>query len=266
MDRWLRTYGGLPIITKSWKVGDDYLNVPRGTFKETVDFIVADCDAAVALLKSKAEMESGRATNAAALALKSRILLFAASDLTADGTAESKYVGYESPNRTALWTAARDAAKAVIDLNEYKLADFGAPDKDAVAKNYFDFFKQSTLANDELIWGKMFVLDVGDRHSWNVQQGPNGLGCYGSNNPTQASGRCLSDGRMDQPFSTILRWMQMGTIKIRVLQSTDMKVRTMTANQGFTDQFCAIALSGKNDLRILQQGIPLEYMTDEPAE
>ena len=63
---------------------------------------------------------------------------------------------------------------------------FGAPDKDAVAKNYFEFFKQSTLANDELIWGKMFVLDVGDRHSWNVQQGPNGLGCYGSNNPTQA--------------------------------------------------------------------------------
>ena len=52
--------------------------------------------------------------------------------------------------------------------------------------NYFDFFKQTTLANDELIWGKLFVLDVEDRHSWNVQRGPNGLGCYGSNNPTQA--------------------------------------------------------------------------------
>jgi hypothetical protein len=181
-----RTYGGLPIIKKSWKVGDDYLSVPRGTWKETLDFIVEDCDAAAAILKSKAEMEQGRATNAAALALKSRILLFAASDLTADGTAESKYVGYESPNRTALWTAARDAAKEVIDLNEYSLTDFGAPDKDAVSKNYFEFFKQYTLENDELIWGKMFVLDVGDRHSWNVMQGSNGLGCYGGNTPNQS--------------------------------------------------------------------------------
>jgi hypothetical protein len=120
------------------------------------------------------------------LALKSRILLFAASDLTADGTAESKYVGYESPNRTALWTAARDAAKEVIDLNEYSLTDFGAPDKDAVSKNYFEFFKQYTLENDEIIWGKMFVLDVGDRHSWNVMQGSNGLGCYGGNTPNQS--------------------------------------------------------------------------------
>ena len=181
-----RVYGGLPIINKSWKVGDDYLSVPRGTWKETVDFIVGDCDAAAALLKSKSEMEAGRATDAAALALKSRILLFAASDLTADGTAESKYVGYESPDRTALWTAAQDAAKAVIDLNEYSLTDFGAPAKEAVAKNYFEFFKQYTLQNNELIWGKMFVLDVGDRHSWNVYQGSNGLGCYGGNTPTQS--------------------------------------------------------------------------------
>jgi hypothetical protein len=181
-----RTYGGLPLIKKSWKVGDDYLSVPRGTWKETVDFIVEDCDAAASILKSKAEMEPGRATNAAALALKSRILLFAASDLTADGTAESKYVGYESPNRTELWTAARDAAKAVIDLNEYSLTDFGAPEKDAVSKNYFEFFKQYTLENNEIIWGKMFVLDVGDRHSWNVMQGSNGLGCYGGNTPNQS--------------------------------------------------------------------------------
>ena len=179
-------YGGLPIINKEWKAGDDYLALPRGTWKETVDFIVADCDAAVALLKSKSVMESGRATNAAALSLKSRVLLFAASDLTADGTAESKYVGYESPNRTALWTAARDAAKAVIDLNQYQLANFGAPDQDAVATNYFNFFKQTTLTDKELIWGKMFVADVGDRHTWNQQQGPNGINNYGSDSPTQA--------------------------------------------------------------------------------
>ena len=131
-------------------------------------------------------MESGRATKAAALALKSRILLFAASDLTADGTAESEYVGYKNPNRTQLWTAAKNAAKEVIDLGENRLSDFGAPDKDEVANNYFGLFKETTLGNPEIIWGKMFVADVGDRHRNNRQNGPNGLGCYGSNNPTQS--------------------------------------------------------------------------------
>jgi hypothetical protein len=178
-------FGGLPIMTKPWVVGDDYLSVSRGTFKETIDFIVEDCDAAAALLKSKDQMTLGKATNAAALALKSRILLFAASDLTADGTAEKKEVGYESPNRVALWTAARDAAKAVIDLNKYKLDDFGAPDKDAVAINCFSFFKQKTLANSEIIWGKMFITGQGPQIFFNRSQGPNGLDCYGTNNPNQ---------------------------------------------------------------------------------
>ncbi|MEX2569225.1 MAG: RagB/SusD family nutrient uptake outer membrane protein, partial [Cyclobacteriaceae bacterium] len=104
-----RTFGGLPILTAPFGIGDDYLSIPRGSFEETVNFIVEDCDAAAALLLPKDEMEMGRATKGAALALKSRILLFAASDLTADGTAENKYVGYENPDRTALWTAAKNA-------------------------------------------------------------------------------------------------------------------------------------------------------------
>jgi hypothetical protein len=180
-----RTFGGLPILTEPFDIGDDYLAVPRGSFQETVDFIVQDCDAAAALLLPKDEMEMGRATKGAAMALKSRILLFAASDLTADGTAENKYVGYENPDRTALWTAAKNAAKAVMDLGTYTLADFGAPDKEAVAQNYYDFFRQKDLSSSEIIWGKMFVADVGERHRMNLWQGPNGLANYGSNNPTQ---------------------------------------------------------------------------------
>ncbi|AEL25642.1 RagB/SusD family nutrient uptake outer membrane protein [Cyclobacterium marinum] len=181
----VRTFGGLPILTAPFGIGDDYLGTPRGSFEETIDFIVQDCDNAANLLLSKNEMEMGRATKGAALALKSRVLLFAASDLTADGTAENKYVGYENPDRTALWTAAKNAAKAVMELNTYSLADFGAPDKEAVANNYYDFFRQRDLSNNEIIWGKMFVADVGERHRNNLWQGPNGLSNYGSNNPTQ---------------------------------------------------------------------------------
>lgn len=181
-----RTYGGLPIMGEMNQLGDDFSNISRSSFEETVDFIVKDCDAAAALLKLKSEMEMGRATKEAALALKSRILLFAASDLTADGTAKNNLVGYINPDRTALWSAAADAAKAVIDLGTCRLADFGAPDQNAVAKNYFEMFKAYDLSNVEIIWGIMFRKDIGPTHKINQTNGPNGNYNYGRNGPLQS--------------------------------------------------------------------------------
>jgi len=180
-----RTYGGLPLMDKANQLGDDFSLLTRATFEATVNFIVKDCNDAAALLKVKSEMEMGRATKEAALALKSRILLFAASDLTADGTAKSDLVGYASPDRTALWTAARNAAKALIDLGTSELANFGAPDQNEVAKNYFEFFKAYDLSNKEVIWGKLFLQTVGTTHNINETWGPNGLDEFGRNGPLQ---------------------------------------------------------------------------------
>lgn len=180
-----RTYGGLPILNKPNELNDDFSVITRATFKETVDFITNECDAAAQLLKLKEEMELGRATKEAALALKSRILLFAASDLTADGTAESELVGYKNPDRTALWTAARDAAKAVIDLGTCELVDFGVPDKNEVATKYYDFFRATDLSSKEVIWGKMFLKDKGSTQSMNLWMGPNGNNNWSSTNVTQ---------------------------------------------------------------------------------
>jgi hypothetical protein len=180
----VRNYGGQIIITEPFEIGGDYLSIGRSSFEETINFISSECDAAAALLGTKAEMEMGRATKEAAMALKSRILLFAASDLTADGNAENKYVGYENPDRNALWTAAKNAAKAIIDLGTYNLADFGAPDQTAVAKNFFEFFKAKDLSSNEVIWGKMFLKDVGPRNQINLVNGTNGFVMYGCNAPT----------------------------------------------------------------------------------
>ncbi|MEP6596040.1 MAG: RagB/SusD family nutrient uptake outer membrane protein [Ginsengibacter sp.] len=179
-----RNYGGVILITAPFEVGADYLSINRSTFKETIDFISQECDAAAALLGNKAEMEMGRATKEAALALKSRILLFAASDLTADGTAENEYVGYKGADRVALWTAAKNAAKAVIDLGTYELEDFGAPDQASVSEKYFNFFKAKDLSSNEVIWGKMFLKDVGSRNQINLINGTNGFVMYGCNAPT----------------------------------------------------------------------------------
>lgn len=181
----LRTYGGLPLLSKASQLGDDFNAITRATFEETVNFIVADLDAAAQLLRLKSEMEMGRATKEAALALKSRVLLFAASDLTADGTAESELIGYRNPDRAALWLAAKNAAKAVIDLNTAQLADFGAPDLEAVANNYYELFRSYDLSNEEIIWGRMFLRNVGVTHNHNRTSGPNGNSNFGRNGPVQ---------------------------------------------------------------------------------
>lgn len=179
-----RNYGGVVILTEPFKIGDDYLAKSRSTFAETVDFIAAQCDSAAMLLEDKDGMEMGRATKGAALALKSRMLLFAASDLTADGSAADEFVGYKTPDRTALWTAAKNAAKSVMDLGTYSLADFGAPDQAAVSTNYFNFFKAKDLSSPEVIWGKMFQKSVGSRNQINLINGTNGFVMYGCNAPT----------------------------------------------------------------------------------
>ncbi|MFT3748957.1 MAG: RagB/SusD family nutrient uptake outer membrane protein [Agriterribacter sp.] len=180
----LRNYGAVVIAKDPFQIGDDYLSFKRSSFRESVDFIVEECDAAAALLGEKEEMEMGRANKGAALALKSRVLLFAASDLTADGSAANEYVGYPNPDRQALWKAAKDAAKILIDAGTFSLADFGAPDKEAIAQNFFSFFKAKDLTNAEVIWGKMFVKDAGSRNQMNLINGTNGFVMYGCNAPT----------------------------------------------------------------------------------
>src|SRR5437667_4515 len=69
----MRMYGGVPLITKVYGLNDDY-TVARNSFKETVDFIVANADSAAALLPlSYSGGDVGRVTKGAALALKAPI-------------------------------------------------------------------------------------------------------------------------------------------------------------------------------------------------
>lgn len=179
----MRSYGGLPLFDKPNKMDDDFLEITRATFEQTINFIVSDCDQAASLLNMKSEMEMGRATKEAALALKARVLLFAASELTAGSKVANDLVGYLNPNRKELWTKAKNAAKAVMDLGTVKLSDFGAPDQKAVAQNYFALFKIRDLSDDEIIWGRMFRPDVGATHIMNRRCGPNGINNFGRNGP-----------------------------------------------------------------------------------
>jgi hypothetical protein len=128
----LRYYGGVPLISNAYELNQDY-SIARNTFEECVNYIVKDCDTAIAMIGTKA-MAKGRANKLAALALQSRILLYAASDLHDIPTAKAnsalistytkpELLGYISGSRTDRWQKAKVAAKALLDAGGggYKL-------------------------------------------------------------------------------------------------------------------------------------------------
>jgi hypothetical protein len=113
----LRRWGGYPLIKRSLSADED-LNFPRNTYDECVDYIVGLCDEAAGVLPvSYANAQLGRVTKGSALALKARVLLYAASPLFNDSSKPDDHPerGRYDP---AKWERAADAAAAVINLKD----------------------------------------------------------------------------------------------------------------------------------------------------
>ncbi len=156
---------GVPLIDHSLTLDDD-LQIPRATYDEVVDFIVDDLDTAASLLPSKGEIEAGRATVGAALALKSEVLLYAASPWNTGS-------GFD----TDRLTEAAAAAQQVMDMGDYSLY----PD-------YKEIFL--TKNNDEIIFAKKFQYP--DKYHQSGGGGTQNAGWDVYNSP--ASYRGPSDG------------------------------------------------------------------------
>lgn len=199
----LRFYGAVPIITRIYNLNEDY-SVARNTYEECVNFIVAECDSAASMLKGQT-LAKGRATDVAALALKSRVLLYAASDLHDITTAKAKssvisaysnpeFLGYLAGDRKARWTAAQAASKAALDAGSggYKL-NLTAPVTPAQGRiNYtsiamgggsLDKTLDASAASD-IIFGRYFIpsLQEGARQL-GLNNGPNGYHNWAGNTP-----------------------------------------------------------------------------------
>lgn len=153
-------FGGVPLITKSFSLRDNF-DLPRNTYDECMAFVIKETDEAIALLPLTYPAASmGRVTKGAAMALKSRALLYAASPLNNIANDKTK------------WQKAADAAKAVIDLNKYSLFN-----------DYKTLFLAANLYNPEIIWTRPFSNSL-DRETY-VELGlyPNGYGGYGQVHP-----------------------------------------------------------------------------------
>lgn len=123
-----RHFGGVPIVKQSFEVDTDF-QVPRGTVEETVNFMLELCDEAASVLPWDvvADGESnwqGRMTRAAALGLKCKILLFAASPLFNDNVpyctsspqeAVEQHLVWYGGYKPELWTQCLEACETFFE-------------------------------------------------------------------------------------------------------------------------------------------------------
>lgn len=203
----LMGHGGQILASEPWILGEDFLTVKRSTIAATKDFILADIDKAITNIP--ASIEQGRASRAAAAALKARLLMFCASTLTNGGNTlpdPENLVSFPAGSQTALLQNARDAALAIMNgtYGTFSLAgttaDPPSPMTDATVKiyadNFFNIFNQHGKWNSETIWGIQFPLTGGNQSRANIWFGPNGFHNWGNNNPTEPAVRSfeLMDG------------------------------------------------------------------------
>lgn len=202
----IKRFGGMPILDETNILGpNDDFYLPRNSYKECVLFILEDLKKAISYLPvTLDETQYGRATKGAAMALKARVLLFAASPQWQREMGED------------LWADAAQAALDVINLtNEQGNKVYALYNTGKGADDYANlFFKRWEHGNREIIFAK-HAAPVGFTSAQIQNWAPKGgnLGGYGAVAPTQnfvdlfemANGKPITDPtsgyKEDDPYS-----------------------------------------------------------------
>lgn len=132
----MKSFGGVPILRDT--VFSDIstnIDIPRNTYEECVNYVVSELDECANILPAPdgyEERDYGRVTKGACLALKSRVLLYAASPLFNGGMSTLQYrntsnlaekirvAGYPAYDASR-WQRAADAARDVMNTPYYQL-------------------------------------------------------------------------------------------------------------------------------------------------
>ncbi len=204
----IRYYGAVPLVDKLYDLDDDY-TIARNSWEECVNFIVADLDKAAQLLDGKVTA-FGRASKIAAQALKSRVLMYAASDLhdATKASANSTVLGgfsnkelfaYTGGSQSQRWTDAKAAAKVVLDaMTGYKLDLPGPVTFEEGRNNYISLSMGGgskvgdAAAAGELIFVRTETPLYTRENDWplggihfGINNGPNGYHNWAGNTPIQ---------------------------------------------------------------------------------
>ncbi|SMG41208.1 RagB/SusD family nutrient uptake outer membrane protein [Arenibacter troitsensis] len=132
----LRHFGGVPLLTTSVALEEsESTPVTRSTYDQVAQFVLDELDRSAQLLAGE-DMQTGRASQGAALALKARLLMYMASPLN------------NPSNDISKWQAAEAAHEAVFALG-YSLH----PDHEAI--------QRKPIKTDEVIFGREYTIQNG---------------------------------------------------------------------------------------------------------
>lgn len=172
----VKHYAGVPLIGDTIYTYTDHIPAKRNTYADCVNYIVAQCDSAAQVLPmTQTGINYGRASKGACMALKSRVLLYAASPLfngTKLATGDmAQYVGYPSFDKER-WKLAEDAAAAIISSGAYSL------NVDNTTKPGYGFQQLFTMRyNTEYIFPLMRPQNVDFESLWDP---PSRTGAHGA--------------------------------------------------------------------------------------
>ena len=156
-------YGGVILSTTAFRVDmeDEEIFLPRSSYEDCVDFIVEELDLAAAALPLQYDAKwLGRATKGAALALKARVLLYAASPL------------HNPEGDIQKWQAAKKATEDLIFLNTDGTVDENVGVKlYSLDPDYYGLFRNTK--SSEIIFEKIFSSEFG--HYFDQYNSPNGF-------------------------------------------------------------------------------------------
>lgn len=176
-----KRYGGVPLITKVQTLEDSYevLYPKRNSEKEIFDFILTETDEISKILPSA--NEAGRANKWAALALRSRAALYAASVAQFGKQQMDGLLGFSAGEASHYYQICYEASKEIMTKGPYSLYDQDA-DKVQNFKNIFLKKDNSEAIMVKRHSGKGFMDGGSNRWSWDMLECPRpnvwGVGNY----------------------------------------------------------------------------------------
>lgn len=198
----LKWFGAvLPIEKTPYGLADDFSKVEKASYYDLVKFIIEDCDVALATSelpwRIETKDEAGRVNKAMAEAIKSKMILFAASPLNNEG----KNIWQEAYdiNKTSLSNlrAAGFALYNKVNFPQTYMSDVAyiGPTKDEHAALYNEYFCQTmSYSSSPVDKETLYQSNQGQGNIWNID----GIGAQDG----YKSGTCPSQELVDS-YETI---------------------------------------------------------------
>jgi hypothetical protein len=151
----IKRYGGVPLMGNEVRELGENMEIPRSSFKDCVNYIVSELDEIRDSLRTDPLANPSAVghvvSSGASMALKARVLLYAASPLFNGGNLDpdNELTGYTDYDAER-WRLAAEAANDVIDnFSRYSLSD-----------SYGDIFTAHKSENPEIIFSRFDGLNT----------------------------------------------------------------------------------------------------------